>query len=145
MTTAGSRYLETRPRGRHARSSGRGAFACRDARETRRADETVGPRTDLRRFMPSEPSLRSHPLLAFAVVVAPAARQQLRAQLRAAAMTSQERFSVHSQLEHLQAKYVGTGHADTTKLCAPQTADRVQPFACALPPVLTVAVDHWWQ
>ena len=30
-------------------------------------------------------------------------------------MTSQERFSVHSQLEHLQAKYVGTGHADTTK------------------------------
>ena len=22
---------------------------------------------------------------------------------------------VHSQLEHLQAKYVGTGHADTTK------------------------------
>ena len=93
----------------------------------------------------SEPSLRSHPLLAFAVVVAPAARQQLRAQLRAAAMTSQERFSVHSQLEHLQAKYVGTGHADTTKLCAPQTADRMRPFVCALPPVLTVAVDHWWQ
>lgn len=30
-------------------------------------------------------------------------------------MTSQERYSVHSQLEHLQAKYVGTGHADTTK------------------------------
>ena len=25
---------------------------------------------------------------------------------------------MHSQLEHLQAKYVGTGHADTTKLCA---------------------------
>ena len=23
--------------------------------------------------------------------------------------------AVHSQLEHLQAKYVGTGHADTTK------------------------------
>ena len=33
-------------------------------------------------------------------------------------MTSQERHAVHSQLEHLQAKYVGTGHADTTKLCA---------------------------
>ena len=34
-------------------------------------------------------------------------------------MTSQERFStVHAQLEHLQAKHVGTGHADTTKLCA---------------------------
>merc|ERR1711908_264400 len=31
------------------------------------------------------------------------------------AMTSQERFSMHSQLEHLQSKYVGTGHADTTK------------------------------
>ena len=32
-------------------------------------------------------------------------------------MTSQERFStVHAQLEHLQQKYVGTGHADTTKL-----------------------------
>lgn len=34
------------------------------------------------------------------------------------AMTSQERYAAHSQLEHLQAKYVGTGHADTTKLCA---------------------------
>ena len=144
MTTAGSRYLETRPRGRHARSSGRGAFACRDARETRRADETVGPRTDLRRFMLlAVPQISPPPR--FFCCRRPAARQQLRAQLRAAAMTSQERFSVHSQLEHLQAKYVGTGHADTTKLCAPQTADRVQPFACALPPVLTVAVDHWWQ
>ena len=63
----------------------------------------------------------------------------------APAMTSQERFSVHSQLEHLQAKYVGTGHADTTKLCAPQTADRVPPFCVRLPPLLTVAVDDWWQ
>ncbi|PAA84145.1 hypothetical protein BOX15_Mlig026727g1, partial [Macrostomum lignano] len=26
-----------------------------------------------------------------------------------------ERFNVHTQLEHLQAKYVGTGHADTNK------------------------------
>ena len=26
-----------------------------------------------------------------------------------------DRTQVHSQLEHLQAKYVGTGHADTTK------------------------------
>ena len=34
-------------------------------------------------------------------------------------MTTQERFSnVHAQLEHLQAKYVGTGHSDITKLCA---------------------------
>ena len=30
-------------------------------------------------------------------------------------MTSQERYATHSQLEHMQAKYVGTGHADTTK------------------------------
>ena len=32
-----------------------------------------------------------------------------------ARMTSQERYSQHAQLEHLQSKYVGTGHADTTK------------------------------
>uniref|UniRef100_A0A5S6QQA2 Splicing factor 3B subunit 5 n=1 Tax=Trichuris muris TaxID=70415 RepID=A0A5S6QQA2_TRIMR len=25
-----------------------------------------------------------------------------------------ERYSVHSQLEHLQSKYIGTGHPDTT-------------------------------
>ena len=37
-------------------------------------------------------------------------------------MTSQERYSsVHAQLEHLQAKHVGTGHSDTTKLCAAHT------------------------
>ena len=34
-------------------------------------------------------------------------------------MTSQERYSAHAQLEHLQSKYVGTGHADTTKLYVP--------------------------
>ena len=33
-------------------------------------------------------------------------------------MTSQERFAVNYQVEHLQTKYVGTGHADTSKLCA---------------------------
>jgi hypothetical protein len=55
-------------------------------------------------------------------------RGRLRCQHAAAAMTSQERFSVHSQLEHLQAKYVGTGHADTTKLCAPPRL----PIACCL-------------
>jgi hypothetical protein len=33
-------------------------------------------------------------------------------------MTSQERYAVNYQVEHLQTKYVGTGHADTTKLCA---------------------------
>eukprot|EP00053_Salpingoeca_punica_P023478 m.10280 g.10280 ORF g.10280 m.10280 type:complete len:99 (+) comp5169_c0_seq1:128-424(+) len=26
-----------------------------------------------------------------------------------------QRYNIHSQLEHLQSKYVGTGHADTTK------------------------------
>eukprot|EP00038_Savillea_parva_P026504 m.54722 g.54722 ORF g.54722 m.54722 type:complete len:87 (-) comp7551_c0_seq3:224-484(-) len=28
---------------------------------------------------------------------------------------SDSRYNIHSQLEHLQSKYVGTGHADTTK------------------------------
>ena len=40
---------------------------------------------------------------------------QLHYEAHAGHMTSQERYSIHSQLEHLQAKYVGTGHADTTK------------------------------
>lgn len=26
-----------------------------------------------------------------------------------------DRYNIHSQLEHLQSKYVGTGHADTAK------------------------------
>ena len=26
-----------------------------------------------------------------------------------------ERYNIYSQLEHLQSKYIGTGHADTTK------------------------------
>lgn len=26
-----------------------------------------------------------------------------------------DRYNIYSQLEHLQSKYVGTGHADTTK------------------------------
>ncbi|XP_035679326.1 splicing factor 3B subunit 5 [Branchiostoma floridae] len=26
-----------------------------------------------------------------------------------------DRYNIHSQLEHLQSKYVGTGHSDTTK------------------------------
>jgi len=46
-------------------------------------------------------------------------------------MTSQERFSVHSQLEHLQAKYVGTGHADTTKLCGSPNALVARSRACS--------------
>ena len=30
---------------------------------------------------------------------------------------SGDRFNINSQLEHLQQKYVGTGHADASKLC----------------------------
>lgn len=30
-------------------------------------------------------------------------------------MAGAERYNIHSQLEHLQSKYIGTGHADTTK------------------------------
>lgn len=30
-------------------------------------------------------------------------------------MSGGERYNIHSQLEHLQSKYIGTGHADTTK------------------------------
>ena len=26
-----------------------------------------------------------------------------------------DRYNIHSQLEHLQSKYIGTGHGDTTK------------------------------
>uniref|UniRef100_T1KVQ3 Splicing factor 3B subunit 5 n=1 Tax=Tetranychus urticae TaxID=32264 RepID=T1KVQ3_TETUR len=26
-----------------------------------------------------------------------------------------ERYNIHSQLEHLQSKYIGTGHADSSK------------------------------
>ncbi|XP_059569736.1 splicing factor 3B subunit 5 [Alligator mississippiensis] len=29
--------------------------------------------------------------------------------------TMTDRYTIHSQLEHLQSKYIGTGHADTTK------------------------------
>uniref|UniRef100_A0A452ZLN2 Splicing factor subunit n=1 Tax=Aegilops tauschii subsp. strangulata TaxID=200361 RepID=A0A452ZLN2_AEGTS len=30
-------------------------------------------------------------------------------------MKASDRFNINSQLEHLQAKYVGTGHADLTR------------------------------
>jgi splicing factor 3B subunit 5 len=26
-----------------------------------------------------------------------------------------DRYNIHTQLEHLQSKYIGTGHSDTTK------------------------------
>ena len=44
-------------------------------------------------------------------------------------MTSQERYSVHAQLEQMQAKYVGTGHADITKLCDPPPLPHILPPA----------------
>ena len=31
-------------------------------------------------------------------------------------LKASDRFNINSQLEHLQAKYVGTGHADLTRL-----------------------------
>lgn len=31
------------------------------------------------------------------------------------AQTLQDRLNINSQLEHLQSKYTGTGHADTTR------------------------------
>ena len=39
-----------------------------------------------------------------------------------------ERYNIHSQLEHLQSKYIGTGHADTTKF---EWATNQQRDSCA--------------
>ncbi|XP_049361533.1 uncharacterized protein At4g14342-like [Solanum verrucosum] len=36
-------------------------------------------------------------------------------QLINACIQASDRFNINSQLEHLQAKYVGTGHADLTR------------------------------
>lgn len=30
-------------------------------------------------------------------------------------MSTFDRFNIHAQLEHLQSKYQGSGHADTTR------------------------------
>ncbi len=38
--------------------------------------------------------------------------------------TLQDRFNINSQLEHLQAKYVGTGHADLQRF---EWAGELQP------------------
>ena len=144
MTTAGSRYLEGRPRLRHAGSYALYAVpGCRSALLAA-IDAAL---MDLRILTWQERRKRSEETRESAELTPAKSRcRSCAAALSArAAMTSQERFSVHSQLEHLQAKYVGTGHADTTKLCAPQTADRVPPFCVRLPPLLTVAVDDWWQ
>ena len=39
-----------------------------------------------------------------------------------------ERYNIHSQLQHLQSKYIGTGHADTTKF---EWATNQQRDSCA--------------
>ena len=45
------------------------------------------------------------------------ARARARARVRALGeMQASDRFNINSQLEHLQSKYVGTGHADLTYL-----------------------------
>jgi hypothetical protein len=58
-------------------------------------------------------------------------------------MTSQERYASQAQLEHLQAKYVGTGHADTTKLCAdPDTAAPARTFPSLIERILQAISAH---
>ncbi|XP_059278796.1 uncharacterized protein At4g14342-like [Lycium ferocissimum] len=44
-----------------------------------------------------------------------ASRFPLFSQLVSEKMQASDRFNINSQLEHLQAKYVGTGHADLTR------------------------------
>ena len=39
----------------------------------------------------------------------------LNAKMAASGADSAGRFNILSQMEHLQSKYMGTGHADTTK------------------------------
>lgn len=39
-------------------------------------------------------------------------RRRYRRQVVGEMATAADRFNINSQLEHLQAKYVGTGHAD---------------------------------
>lgn len=45
----------------------------------------------------------------------PARRSALRPPACPARRAMTDRYTIHSQLEHLQSKYIGTGHADTTK------------------------------
>ncbi|KAL7643494.1 UNVERIFIED_CONTAM: hypothetical protein RMT77_005476 [Armadillidium vulgare] len=41
-----------------------------------------------------------------------------------------DRYNIHSQLEHLQSKYIGTGHADTSQFewCVNQHRDTYGSF-----------------
>merc|ERR1712195_291048 len=51
-------------------------------------------------------------------VVCPSSRAAVTSAVSACSktsMSSADRFNIHSQLEHLQSKYIGTGHSDTTK------------------------------
>merc|ERR1712212_750191 len=45
-------------------------------------------------------------------------------------LTMGDRYNIHSQLEHLQSKYIGTGHADTTQFewCVNQQRDTYASF-----------------
>lgn len=47
---------------------------------------------------------------------AAAAREAERAVGGAAKMSNMDRFTIHSQLQHLQSKYPGTGNADTSRV-----------------------------
>ncbi|MCO5579532.1 hypothetical protein L7F22_033388 [Adiantum nelumboides] len=46
-------------------------------------------------------------------------------------MQASDRFNINSQLEHLQAKYVGTGHADLNRLSV-LLAEQVEKYCCGL-------------
>ena len=43
-------------------------------------------------------------------------------------MSNMDRFTIHSQLQHLQSKYPGTGNADTTRLYVHPNTLNPKPF-----------------
>merc|ERR1711884_639054 len=51
-------------------------------------------------------------------------------ELKRKLVTMGDRYNIHSQLEHLQSKYIGTGHADTTEFewCLNQQRDTYASF-----------------
>ena len=48
--------------------------------------------------------------------------------------TANDRFNIYAQLEHLQAKHVGTGHPDISKLCVPLPR-LISSHAVSIPPL----------
>lgn len=60
----------------------------------------------------------------------------------ACVQSSADRFNINSQLEHLQSKYIGTGHADTTKLCASPSRYSSDRAALAASGPLTSTATH---